>query len=53
MAQQSKTQQPADQAAIEPAEPWQAWETWLCAGSVAIGVAALTTLGVLVHLYLL
>ena len=38
---------------IEDPEPWEAWETWLCSGSIIAGITCLIILGFIVNHYFL
>lgn len=49
--EQREGEQPAP--AFGAPEPWERWETVLCLGSAATGLAALTLLGLVVNLWLL
>ncbi len=35
------------------AEPWEAWETWFCSGSIIAGITCLIILGFIVNHYFL
>ncbi len=39
--------------AIEDPEHWEPWETWLCVGSITLGIAGLVVLGIIVNYYFL
>jgi hypothetical protein len=53
MADVTTTEAQLEEAGIDAAEPWEAWETKLCVWSIAIGIGGLVILGALINAFIL